>query len=74
MMPTKDEIKNFSEIIESIVLERDMDYMDAVVTYCEETGFEIEMAATLLASPIKAKIGEEAQSMNMIKKVNRLPI
>lgn len=71
-MPTREEIKNFSEIIESIVVERNLDYMDAVIAHCEETGFEIELAATLLASPIKAKIGEEAQSMNMMKKVNRL--
>jgi hypothetical protein len=48
--------------------------MDAVIAHCAETGFEIELAASLLASPIKAKIGEEAQAMNMMKKVNRLPI
>jgi len=73
-MPTKEEIKNFSEIIEKRVLETDEDYMDAVIAHCAETGFEIELAATLLASPIKAKIGEEAQAMNMMKKVNRLPL
>jgi hypothetical protein len=73
-MPTKDEISKFSEIIENLVYERDLEYMDAVITYCNETGFEIELAATLLASPIKAKIGEEAQSMNLMKKINRLPI
>jgi hypothetical protein len=48
--------------------------MEAVTTHCSETGFEIELAATLLSSPIKAKIGEEAQSMNLMKKINRLPL
>lgn len=73
-MPTKDEITKFSEIIERLVQEKGLDYMDAVITHCNETGFEIELAATLLASPLKAKIGEEAQSMNLMKKINRLPI
>lgn len=73
-MPTKEEIKNFSEIIENIVLERRVEYMDAVIAHCEETGFEIELAASLLTAPLKAKIGEEAQAMNLMKKVNRLPL
>lgn len=73
-MPTREEIKNFSEIIETIAYERNLDYMEAVTTHCDETGFEIELAASLLSPPIKAKIGEEAQAMNMMKKINRLPL
>jgi hypothetical protein len=73
-MPTREEIKNFSEIIETIAYERNLDYMEAVTTHCSETGFEIELAASLLSPPIKAKIGEEAQAMNMMKKINRLPL
>ena len=48
--------------------------MDAVILHCEQIGFEVELAATLLTPPIKAKISEEAQSMNLIKKVNQLPL
>lgn len=73
-MPTRDEMKNFSEVIETIVKERGIDYIDAIVSHCQETGFEIELAASLITAPIKAKISEEAQAMNMIKRVNRLPI
>lgn len=73
-MPTKDEIKKFSDIIENIVKERRIEYMDAVILHCQETGFEVEMAATLLTPPIKAKINDEAQAMNLIKKVNKLPL
>jgi hypothetical protein len=71
-MPTKEEISKFSELIEELVYQRDIEYMDAVITHCNETGFEIELAASLLSSPIQAKIGEEAQAMNMMKKINRL--
>jgi len=73
-MPTREEMKNFSDVIESIVKEKRIDYMDAIILHCEETGFEIELAATLITPPIKAKISEEAQAANLIKKVNRLPI
>ncbi len=48
--------------------------MDAVILHCQETNFEIELAATLLTAPIKAMINEEAQAANLMKKVNKLPI
>lgn len=73
-MPTKEEQRKFSEIIDSLVWEKDITYMDAVILHCEETNFEIELAATLLTAPIKAKINEEAQAANLMKKVNKLPI
>jgi hypothetical protein len=73
-MPSKDEIKNFSSIIEDIVKQKRLSYIDAIVFHCEETGFEMELAASLLSAPVKAKISEEAQSANLIKKVNALPI
>lgn len=53
---------------------RDLSLIDAIVAHCEETGFEIEMAATLLTPPIKSKIAEEAQELNLMKKSPRLPI
>jgi hypothetical protein len=37
-------------------------------------GMEIEVASTLLSSSLKAKIREEAQELNMIKKNSKLPI
>lgn len=73
-MPTKEEQRKFSEIIENIVKEKRIEYMDAVIMHCEQIGFEVELAATLLTPPIKAKISEEAQSLNLIKKVNKLPL
>jgi hypothetical protein len=73
-MATKDEQRVFSAIIEDLVKTRRIGYMEAVLVHCEETGFEIELAATLLTTPIKSKINDEAQAGNMIKKVNKLPI
>lgn len=73
-MATREEQRIFSQLIEQITIDRKIGYMDAIVTHCEETGFEIEMAATLLTTPIKAKINDEAQELNMIKRVAKLPI
>jgi hypothetical protein len=73
-MATKDEQRLFSAIIEEIVKTKRIGYMEAVLLHCEQTGFEVELAATLLTTPIKSKINDEAQAGNMIKKVNKLPI
>jgi len=74
MMPSKDEIREFSLRIEEIAEQYDIHCMDAIVQHCEETGIEIEVAATLISSHLKARIKEEAQSVNLIKKSSRLPI
>ena len=73
-MATKEEQRKFSAIIEEMVQKKKMPYMDAILLHCEETGFEVEIAATLLTTPLKSKISDEAQAANMIKKVNKLPL
>lgn len=73
-MANKEEQKEFSALIEKIVTEKRISYMDAIVFHCENSGFEIEMAASLLTPPLKSKISDEAQALNMIKKVRALPI
>jgi hypothetical protein len=73
-MATKEEQRQFSALIEDMVKEKRMSYLDAILLHCEQTGFEVEMAATLLTPPLKSKINDEAQAGNMIKKVRQLPI
>jgi hypothetical protein len=73
-MPTRDEIKKFSMMIEALVTEHRLGYMDAICHHCKETGLEIEVAATLISPALKSKIKEEAQDNNMLKKTSRLPI
>jgi hypothetical protein len=74
-MPTKDEIKEFSALIDKIVSEsKDLGYMEAITQHCSETGLEIEVAATLITPALKAKLRIEAQDSNMLKRSSRLPI
>jgi hypothetical protein len=73
-MASKEEQRQFSALIENIVKDKRMSYLDAIIFHCEQIGFEIELAATLLTTPIKSKINDEAQAGNMIKKVRQLPL
>lgn len=73
-MPTKDEVKQFSILVEKLAIEKRLGLMDAICHHCKETGLEIEVAATLISSALKAKIKEEAQSLNLMKKTSKLPL
>ena len=73
-MPTKDEIRNFSVLIEKIAIDKKLGLMDAICHHCKETGLEIEVASTLISAALKAKIREEAQGLNLLKKSSKLPI
>ena len=75
-MSSKDQILKFSLEIESIAKTKMISYMDAIVLYCENTGFEIEIAAKLISGALKAKIKTEAENLNFLSKskTNKLPI
>jgi hypothetical protein len=73
-MASRDEIKEFSMMIEKLATDEHLGYMDAICHHCKETGLEVEVAATLLSSALKAKIRDEAQENNMLKKSSKLPI
>lgn len=73
---TPDDIQKFSMEIEEIVYMKDIPYIDAVIMYCEETGFELETAAKLVSGVLKAKIKLEAEDLHYLKKSNtsQLPL
>lgn len=76
-MPTnKEEITNFSLMIEELVWEKDITYMDAIILYCEQTGLEVELAAKMISGALKSKIKLEAEELNFLPKSNtaKLPI
>ena len=73
---TTEEINNFSMAIEELVYMKDIPYIEAIVLYCEETGFEVEMAAKLVSGVLKSKIRLEAEDLHYIKRANtaKLPL
>jgi hypothetical protein len=73
-MATREEISEFSTKILEMADEQGQPCMDVIVQYCDETGIEVEVAATLVSSFLKARIREEAQSVNLIKRAAKLPL
>jgi hypothetical protein len=74
-MPTKDEMVKFARAIDGLVANTDLNYIEAIVEYCKQTGLEIEVAASLVNSNLKSKLANDALDLNLLKeKGNRLPI
>tara|TARA_B100001093_G_C26170005_1_gene735328 strand:- start:77 stop:307 length:231 start_codon:yes stop_codon:yes gene_type:complete len=69
-------VSKFSKLIEEVVIDKRIPYMDAIVWYCDKNEMEVEVAAKLLNSIIKAKIEAEAMDLNFltIPKGSKLPI
>ena len=67
----------FAENIESLVLEnKDMNYIDAIVYFCDQNNIDVESVPKLISKPLKEKIKCDAQELNFMKKTSRakLPI
>lgn len=75
-MATREEISEFTDKIEDLVYMKDTSYMDAIILYCEESGFEIELAAKLISESMKSKIRIEAEDLHYIPRSNtsKLPL
>ena len=73
-MPTREEKNNFSIMILTRAEQYRIDHLDAIVTYCEEIGLEMEVAATLVNEDLKARLHDEAVNLNYLEKSGKLPI
>jgi hypothetical protein len=75
-MANKEEITTFSLTIEKLAREKNTSYMDAIILYCEQTGFEVEVAAKLISGTLKSKIKMEAEELHFLPKSNtsKLPL
>jgi len=61
----------FSQDVEKIAYENKMNYIDAIVHYCETNEIEIESVSKLISKPLKEKLKYDAQKLNYIKKTSR---
>ena len=67
----------FAENIETLVLNnKDMNYIDAIVHFCDQNNIDVESVPKLISKPLKEKIKCDAQELNFMKKTSRakLPI
>jgi len=68
--------KEFSLKIESIVKEKKISHMDAVVWYCDENDLDTSQVSSLISKSLKEKIQLEATNLRMLKipKCGELPV
>jgi len=67
----------FAQEIEGLVqINKDMNYIDAIVYFCDQNSIDVENVPKLISKPLKEKIKYEAQELNFLKRSSRakLPI
>lgn len=64
----------FSIYIDEMVSKLNINYMDAVINYCNEKDIEIDSIGPLINQKLREKIQMEAENANMIKPRGHLPV
>ena len=65
--PTK-----FAQEIETLVqINVEMNYIDAIIHFCEKNSIDLESVPKLISKPLKEKIKYEATELNFLKKTSR---
>ena len=64
--------KKFAEEIEKTVLEnKGMQYIDAIIFFCEKNNVDVETVPKLVSKPLKEKLKAEAMELNLLKRTSR---
>ena len=64
-------IKEFSSAITDLIESKNMNYIDAIIHYCEKNEIELELVPKLISKPLKDKLKYDAQKLNYMKKTSR---
>jgi hypothetical protein len=67
----------FAQEIESLVVHhKGMNYIDAIILFCEKNSIDLESVPKLIPKPLKDKIKCEAIELNFLKRSSRakLPV
>ena len=62
----------FTQEIESLVQTvPDMNYIDAIVHFCDKNSIDVESVPKLITKPLKEKLKYEAMELNFLKRSSR---
>ena len=62
----------FVQEIESVVQKiAEMNYIDAIIYFCEQNSIDLESVPKLVTKPLKEKLKYEAMELNFLKKSSR---
>jgi hypothetical protein len=70
MMMTKN---RFTKMVEDVVKQKRISYMDAIIHLCEKNNIEVEDAKKFVSPVIKNKVEAEAMRLNFLPRGNELP-
>ena len=60
--------KKFALIIEGVVKDKRISYLDAVLHYCEDNDIDTASVGPLINKSLKEKIKEEAEKLNLVER------
>ena len=63
--------QKFAIEIEKIVAEENLNYIDAIVYYCESNNLEVDSISKLMSKPLKERLKWDAIRLNFMKKTSR---
>ena len=68
--------QKFAMEIEKIVAEDELNYIDAILHYCETNSLDVESITKLISKPLKERLKWDATRLNFMKRTSRakLPI
>ena len=68
--------QKFAMEIEKIVANDELNYIDAILHYCETNNIEVESITKLISKPLKERLKWDATRLNFMKATSRakLPI
>jgi hypothetical protein len=62
----------FAQEIERIVqINKEMNYIDAIIYFCEKNNIDLESVPKLISKPLKEKIKYDAMELNFLKRTSR---
>ena len=62
----------FSQIIEELVkVNKDMNYIDAIIHSCDQNNLEVDSVGKLVSKPLKEKLKCDAINLNFLKRTSR---
>lgn len=61
----------FSQEVEKIAHDQSLNYIDAIIHYCEVNEIEVDLVSKLISKPLKEKLKYDAQKLNFMKKTTR---
>lgn len=62
----------FAQEIENIVqVNKEMNYIDAIIYFCEKNNIDLESVPKLISKPLKEKLKYDAMELNFLKRTSR---